>query len=553
MEVSLKESEIYFKDIFEHVSVGVAFISLDGKVLAINRTLEGILELPKEDIVGKHIIRLAKKLLSLKDISLVVPVLTSLLQKKKVKPFQIEYKNKVLEISTRCNIKSNRITATVLDISERKLANEALLESEERFRSLFENSTIGIYRTTPAGRILLANPALVRILGFSTFEDLSKRNLEKEGFEPSYERSKFMEIMKRDNEVVGLESSWKRHDGVQIFVRESARPYYDADNRILYYDGTVEDITERKMAEQALEKRTKELQNELEERKLTEIELQKLLKEVEVSKLATLNLLRDIKLEMQQRKKAENEIHNLNAELEHRVIERTILLEAANKELEAFAYSVSHDLRAPLRAIDGFSRFMMEDYYIKLDPEGKRLLGLIRSNTLKMDKLITDILALSRVSRGETRVSKVNMTKMAMSMFNEVISSEMKGKINFVIDKLPEAIADSTYIKQVWINLISNAIKFSSFKKKPEIKIGGYTEKEFHVYYVNENGVGFNQEYAHKLFGVFQRLHKADEFEGSGVGLAIVQRIIHRHGGEVWAEGKENKGATFYFSLPLKS
>jgi PAS domain S-box-containing protein len=553
MEVSLKESEIYFKDIFEHVSVGVAFISLDGKVLAINRTLEGILELPKEDIVGKHIIRLAKKLLSLKDISLVVPVLTSLLQKKKVKPFQIEYKNKVLEISTRCNIKSNRITATVLDISERKLANEALLESEERFRSLFENSTIGIYRTTPAGRILLANPALVRILGFSTFEDLSKRNLEKEGFEPSYERSKFMEIMKRDNEVVGLESSWKRHDGVQIFVRESARPYYDADNRILYYDGTVEDITERKMAEQALEKRTKELQNELEERKLTEIELQKLLKEVEVSKLATLNLLRDIKLEMQQRKKAENEIHNLNAELEHRVIERTILLEAANKELEAFAYSVSHDLRAPLRAIDGFSRFMMEDYYIKLDPEGKRLLGLIRSNTLKMDKLITDILALSRVSRGETRVSKVNMTKMAMSMFNEVISSEMKGKINFVIDKLPEAIADSTYIKQVWINLISNAIKFSSFKKKPEIKIGGYTEKEFHVYYVNDNGVGFNQEYAHKLFGVFQRLHKADEFEGSGVGLAIVQRIIHRHGGEVWAEGKENKGATFYFSLPLKS
>ena len=143
------------------------------------------------------------------------------------------------------------------------------------------------------------------------------------------------------------------------------------------------------------------------------------------------------------------------------------------------------------------------------------------------------------------------MTRMALSMFNEAASPEIQERMKFVLGELPESSADPIYIKQVWINLISNAIKFSSLKKKPEIKIDGYVEAGFNVYYVKDNGVGFNPEYSHKLFGVFQRLHKADEFEGTGVGLAIVQRIIHRHGGSVWADGKEGKGATFYFSLPV--
>jgi light-regulated signal transduction histidine kinase (bacteriophytochrome) len=169
-----------------------------------------------------------------------------------------------------------------------------------------------------------------------------------------------------------------------------------------------------------------------------------------------------------------------------------------------------------------------------------------------MDQLITDILSFSRVTRGEHKVSKVDMTKMALSMLNEVVSPETQEKISLIIEVLPEAFADSTFIKLVWINLISNAVKFSSGKKRPEIKIGGYTEDEFNIYYVKDNGVGFNPQYTHKLFGVFQRLHQADEFEGTGVGLAIVQRIIHRHGGKVWAEGKVEKGATFYFSLPVK-
>jgi signal transduction histidine kinase len=255
--------------------------------------------------------------------------------------------------------------------------------------------------------------------------------------------------------------------------------------------------------------------------------------------------------EKKARQRAEKELVSLNTQLEQRVIERTTQLEAANKELEAFAYSVSHDLRAPLRAVDGFSKFILEDYENKLDSEGKRLLKLIRSNTQKMDQLISDLLALSRVTRSELNFSGIDMTQMAISMFNESSSQDVPDKISLTIDPLPEAYADPTYMKQVWVNLITNAIKFSSKEKKPVINICGYTKDRVNVYYVKDNGVGFNPEYTHKLFCVFQRLHKSDDFEGTGVGLAIIQRIIHRHGGKVWAEGEEGKGATFYFSLPV--
>ena len=256
--------------------------------------------------------------------------------------------------------------------------------------------------------------------------------------------------------------------------------------------------------------------------------------------------------EKEARQRAEKELVSLNTQLEQRVIERTYQLEAANKELEAFTYSVSHDLRAPLRAVDGFSKFVLEDYENKLDSEGKRLLNLIRTNIQKMDQLITDLLALSRVTRGELSFSGIDMTQMAISIFKESAAPDVTDKISLTVDPLPEGYADPTYMRQVWTNLIANAIKFSSKKKKPVIKIGGSKENGFNVYFVKDNGVGFNPEYTHKLFGVFQRLHKSDDFEGTGVGLAIIQRIIHRHGGKVWAEGEEGKGATFYFSLPVK-
>jgi len=253
-----------------------------------------------------------------------------------------------------------------------------------------------------------------------------------------------------------------------------------------------------------------------------------------------------------ERKRAEEEIRKLNEELEQRVLQRTSQLETANKELEAFSYSVSHDLRAPVRAIDGFSRILLEDYGDKYDPEGKRLVNIIRSNTKKMGELIDDLLALSRLGRKDIEISDINMDKLVKGLFDELGLDTNNGKVQFNIKHLPFAQGDQGMIRQVFANLLLNAIKFTKPKEAVEIEVGGYTDDSNNVYYVKDNGVGFDMQYKDKLFGVFQRLHSGDEFEGTGIGLAIVQRIIKRHGGIIWAEGKVNEGATFYFALPVK-
>ena len=268
---------------------------------------------------------------------------------------------------------------------------------------------------------------------------------------------------------------------------------------------------------------------------------------------ATLNLLEDVHEERSKLEGTQRALMNIldDVEVERAKAEQSrVMLEAVNRELEAFSYSVSHDLRAPLRAISGFAQAVIEDYEPRLDEEGKRYLRLIQDNAHKMGQLIDDLLAFSRLGRQQMNLDQIDMGALAQEVFDELIALTHRIGVTFTVHSVPRARGDRPLVRQVLVNLLANAIKFTRPRLEGHIEFGHLPKVENGAYYVKDNGVGFDMLYVDKLFGVFQRLHSMTEFEGTGVGLALVYRIVVRHGGRVWAEGKLDQGATFYFTLP---
>ncbi|MBI5822022.1 MAG: PAS domain S-box protein [Verrucomicrobia bacterium] len=373
----------------------------------------------------------------------------------------------------------------------RKQEQEMLRVSEERYRTIMEQAADGVIMHDETGRIVEVNRKLCESLGYSREELLSKSIAD---IDPEAIRSGKHEFWDRvlAGEQFTFESHHTRKDGALIPVEMTLSAAHLPLGPVIL--GLARNITKRK--------------------------------------------------------EAEEEIRKLNADLERRVVERTTALEAANQELEAFSYSVSHDLRAPLRAINGFARVLAEDHAKQLDEEGQRTVGVICAETKRMDELIDDLLAFSRMSSQEMQPAEVDMSALAQAAFDKCAAQEPGRKLQFKLHPLPPAQGDSILMREVWINLISNAIKYTRQRDVAVIEIGGRAEDDTLFYHVKDNGAGFNMRYVQKLFGVFQRLHTMEEFEGTGVGLALVQRIVVRHGGRVWAEGKVNEGATFHFALP---
>ncbi len=505
-EEALRKSEEQFRAIFDNAAIGIARISTAGRFLEINGEFCRIIGYTREEVLSQEFT--FQQITFPEDIEPDLASVNKLLdgvgddyamEKRYIrKDGSIAWVNLSVHLLRDNERNPLYFISAVQDITERKLSEKELWEKEERLALATLHNGVGVWDWN------LITQEMV------------------------WDDSMFSLYHIRREDFIGTEEAWRAalhpddlHRGDQeVNDAIAGKKPFDTEFRVVWPNGEIHHI--------------------------------KAVAKVFRDERGTPLRMLGINMDITEHKQMEEEITKLNRSLESRVIERTAELEASNKDMESFSYSISHDLRAPLRAINGFSKILQEDYAARLDDEGKRLLNVVGDNAQKMGELIDDILAFSRAGRNEIRRSVIDMKKMVAGVWEE-LKPEMTGRnVHLELRDMPPAEGDAAMIHQVVFNLLANAVKFTQRHTDARIEVGGQTDEHETVYHVEDNGVGFDMQYADKLFGVFLRLHGADEFEGTGIGLAIVKRIITKHGGRVWAEGKINGGATFYFALPKR-
>jgi len=523
--VYIKAGEEKFSKAFHSSPYAITITRIsDGQIIEVNDCFLNITGYEGEDIRGK-----TTPALHLwdrgEDRALVVSELAS---KGKVQEREFQFRKKSgeritglfsAEIITVNNEKC--VLSSIDDITERKQAEEALRESEDKYKSLIDNFQDIIFTIDLEGKITFASQNTMEKFGYESAETINMNIL---NFIQEEDRQRAMESLQK-----GMNGEKIKRFQIQVITKSGGRLFFECSFSRVYKDRAVvgaqaiaRDITERKQAEEEILRLNAEL----------ELKVEKRTNELHKSQVALLNMVDDLNISAKQ-------INFANKSLE-----------ATNKELESFSYSVSHDLRAPLRSIDGLSNALLEDYHKKLDAKGKNYLKRVRQATQQMGILIDDILKLSRLTRAEFNLESVDLSK----MFREIIKQSQKNDLARIVDVVVQKgiviEGDPKLMRIVLVNLIENAWKFTGRKERAKIEFGMIDQAGEKVIFIRDNGVGFDMTYVGKLFGTFQRLHTVDEFEGTGIGLATVQRVINRHGGKIWAEGEVGKGATFYFTLP---